>query len=183
MIAVVAVGCGGTPAPATAPPSNAPPPPPPASAIGDTLVDHLRAYRDDMCTCTTGRCAREVTREMRRWHDHHDELAGRPHTAEADQLEQQIHACEAKVSPPGSDEGSMVAMMKKFTAEMCSCVGTTTAGDCAKGVTDEMTKWATQEANRDVAAEKPDEEETKVIQQFTECATKAMMSGVQQPTP
>jgi hypothetical protein len=173
-----AAGCGGSPPPS--PPSNAPPPAP-VTAIGDTLVDHLRAYRDDMCACANGGCAREVGREMKRWHDHHKDLDGRPRSADAEPLEHQIASCEATAKAK-ADGDDMEVAMKRFTTEMCTCADAASA-DCAKKVTDEMTKWAVANAEKaGDRSDRPTEEETQTIKQFTECATRAMMAGVQQPT-
>nr|HEX4319097.1 hypothetical protein [Kofleriaceae bacterium] len=61
--------------------------------------------------------------------------------------------------------------------KMCGCADKKDA-DCAKKVTDEMSKWATENAGKADTSAKPTEEETKVGQQLAECTTKAMMAGM-----
>jgi hypothetical protein len=65
---------------------------------------------------------------------------------------------------------------------MCGCADKKDA-DCAKKVTDEMSKWATENAGKADTSAKPTEEETKVGQQLAECTTKAMMAGMTMPPP
>jgi hypothetical protein len=179
VVIAFALGCGGSPPPAAPPPPSNTTPSPPASAIGDTVVDHLRAYRDDMCACADGGCVREVNRELRRWHDHHKDLEGRPRSSEADQLDQAIHSCETTAKGSASP-GDLLAAMTRFTGEMCSCADQASA-ECAKKVTDEVTEWAKDVASKAEASAPPTDEEARVMRQFTDCATKAMMAGVQQP--
>jgi hypothetical protein len=77
----------------------------------------------------------------------------------------------------------MLDKMKEFTSKMCVCADRSSA-DCAKKVTDEMQKWAMAMASDPDTSERPTEEMTKVTQRLTECATKAMMAGMQTtPSP
>jgi hypothetical protein len=72
--------------------------------------------------------------------------------------------------------------MTEFKDKMCGCADKKDA-DCAKKVTDEMSKWATENAGKADTSAKPTEEETKVGQQLAECTTKAMMAGMTMPPP
>ena len=72
--------------------------------------------------------------------------------------------------------------MGEFKDKMCGCADKKDA-DCAKKVTDEMSKWATENAGKADTSAKPTEEETKVGQQLAECTTKAMMAGMAMPPP
>ena len=70
--------------------------------------------------------------------------------------------------------------MTEFKDKMCGCADKKDA-DCAKKVTDEMSKWATENAGKADTSAKPTEEETKVGQQLADCTTKAMMAGMATP--
>lgn len=182
-IVLVGSGCGSaTPAPAPVPPSNQVPAAE-AGAAGDTLINHLRAFRDDMCDCDGKRCVREVEREQRRWRDSHDkQLAQRHgHGVEERDLQQQYDACQQKASLSGPGRNDMYVVFEKFTKEMCACADQA----CAKVVTDELTKWASDNAGKQDFDDKPTDAETAIVKQFTDCATKAMMagSGPMQPSP
>jgi hypothetical protein len=174
-IAVVVSGCGATPPP---PPSNTPPP----LAANGTVIDHLRAYRDDMCECNNRRCVRDVEREMKSWEERHKDLANRrAHTSVEGQLDDELSSCRSTAMAGGPGPNPMMDKMKGFTTQMCACADQGSP-DCAKRVTDEMSKWASENANKvDADAEKPTDEDMKVVKQFTDCATKAMTATP--PTP
>jgi hypothetical protein len=71
----------------------------------------------------------------------------------------------------------MMAKMTEFKSSMCTCAEKKDAV-CAKKVTDEMSTWAAQNADKGgEAAAKPSPEEATVTQQFTECATRAMTTA------
>jgi hypothetical protein len=74
-------------------------------------------------------------------------------------------------------KNDMMAKMTEFKDSMCKCADKKDA-DCAKKVTDDMSKWAAQNADKNSeATAKPSEDEARVTQQFTECATKAMTAA------
>jgi hypothetical protein len=76
----------------------------------------------------------------------------------------------------GNDQA---AKMKEFKEKMCACADKKDgAGDCAKKITDEMTKWAADNAGKTDTAAKQSDEEAETTKKFTECATKAMMAGM-----
>ncbi len=67
-------------------------------------------------------------------------------------------------------------VMQRFTRDMCACA----PGDaeCAKRVSEEMTKWSQKMASQDKKPTKITEEEqeqfTKIGMQMGECMTRAM---------
>jgi hypothetical protein len=69
--------------------------------------------------------------------------------------------------------------MKEFKTQMCACADKKDgAADCAKKVTDDMTKWGQDNAGKADTSAKPSDEMTETTKKFTECATKAMMAGM-----
>ncbi len=74
--------------------------------------------------------------------------------------------------------GDMLAKQAQFADDMCKCKEHDV--DCAKKVTDEMTKWGTEMAKnaKPGDAEKVSEEDTKkmmdISKKMTDCSTKAM---------
>jgi hypothetical protein len=82
---------------------------------------------------------------------------------------------------PGSFQGVMVKM-GEFRDKMCSCHDKT----CVDAVTDEMTKWSVEVANRSSDV-KPSEEQTKeisaVVEEFAKCMTAAMTAPPSTGTP
>ena len=175
-VMVSLVGCSAAP---PAAPSNVQPPGP--SAAPDPIVDHLRAYRDDMCACDGRHCVRQVDHEIEDWRHRAAKDLDKPRakSTEEDQLEQQIASCErtAKTAGPGKDP--IWEAMTHFRDEMCACADHADAA-CARTVTDEMSKWATAQTRQYDVSEKPTEDEMKLGQQLAECTTKAMMAGMQQ---
>jgi hypothetical protein len=82
---------------------------------------------------------------------------------------------------PGSFQGVMVKM-GEFRDKMCFCRDKT----CVDAVTDEMTKWSVEVANRSSDV-KPSEEQTKeisaVVEEFAKCMTAAMTAPPSTGTP
>jgi hypothetical protein len=70
------------------------------------------------------------------------------------------------------------AKMKEFSDKMCACADKKGEGDCAKKITDEMTKWSADNAGKGETAAKATDEEAAATKRFTDCATKAMMAGM-----
>lgn len=79
-VAILSAACGGSPAPAPAPPTTTAPPaaaPPPAPDVTeapasphrriDDALAKMSAFRDEFCKCTDKPCADRVTEDMTRW--------------------------------------------------------------------------------------------------------------------
>src|SRR5580692_8573644 len=72
--------------------------------------------------------------------------------------------------------------MTEFKDKMCGCADKKDA-DCAKKVTDEMSKWATENEDKADTTAKPTNDETKVNTQPSQSTTKAMMASMTMPAP
>jgi hypothetical protein len=171
------VGCGASTPPPSTPPSNTPA----ADAAGDTVIDHLRAYRDDMCACADAACTREVDRDMSKWHDRHrKELEGHhAATAAEHQLEDQLTSCQtkAKAAGPGTRD-KMSAMLAEYTDKVCACKDTA----CAQQVSEEMQKWASENPDdTEEISSKPTPEQEEQIKRITECMTKLYSANPPSP--
>ena len=143
------------------------------------MLDHWRAFREDMCECTDCRCAREVDHVMLRWHQRHDEPA-RVASADEQALRQQIAACETTANAGASP---VLLKMEAFRDEMCDCARHNRPG-CEKRISDDMTRWATTEAREhpvDSSAQ-PTADELAVGKSLAECTVRAMMEA-QSPAP
>ena len=83
---------------------------------------------------------------------------------------------------PGSFQGVMVKMAE-FRDKMCVCHDKT----CVDAVTDEMTKWSVEVANRAPNDAKPSDEQIKeitaVTEDFAKCMTAAMTAAPSTGTP
>jgi hypothetical protein len=82
---------------------------------------------------------------------------------------------------PGSFQGVMVKM-GEFRDKMCVCRDKT----CVDAVTDEMTKWSVEVANRSSDVKPSDEqikEITAVTEDFAKCMTAAMTAAPSTGTP
>lgn len=81
----------------------------------------------------------------------------------------------------GGDSGAALAKTTEFKDKMCKCA----EGDaeCAKKVTDEMTKWAEAQpkAKEGATPAKPDPKMEEVSKQLGECMQKAMMPKMADP--
>jgi hypothetical protein len=74
--------------------------------------------------------------------------------------------------------GEAIAKMEEFANKMCACKD----AKCAQGVSDEMTKWGSEEAKKSDKAEMKysDEEQKKLAtatEKMTKCMTTAMTPG------
>jgi hypothetical protein len=76
-----------------------------------------------------------------------------------------------------------LAKLTEFKTSMCGCADKQDA-ECAKKVTEEMSKWAAQSMDKTgEGATKPSADEATVTQQFTECATRAMTGAAPSAPP
>nr|HEX4315032.1 hypothetical protein [Kofleriaceae bacterium] len=175
------IGCGSatTTAPAAQPLANTPA----ASTAADPIIDHLRAYRDDLCECKDRRCTRVVGKTIDTWRSKHaDDIdKHRGTSAEQQELEHQMTTCKSNANTAAGADPVWTAM-QRFKTEMCGCADAKDA-DCAKRVTDEMSTWASENAGNWEDTGPPTADETQLAQQLAECTTKAMMAGMQQPSP
>jgi hypothetical protein len=136
---VVIAACGSAPPPTATPALSNTQPPPEINAGGDTIVDHLRAYRDDMCACKGEECARVVEREIDHWRERHRELLARPRavSTEEERLQQAIATCRTTAIATVVDHTELDAKLASFADALCACTDNT----CATKVRDAMMKW------------------------------------------
>jgi len=177
VLALVLAACGTVEAPK---PVDPPKPAEPANAF-DPVIHDLDGIRHRMCTCTNDSCATKVGDEHRAWMRTHKRLATGGDDAASDaQVGRalRLELAYAKCRKRFSGAAQAMAKMEEFKDMMCACADKA----CADKVTDEMTKWSQEmakDADRDARVSEEDTKRMQVIvEQFTECATKAMTAGM-----
>ena len=160
------------------PPVAAVAPPPPANGF-DRVIGELDTIRHRMCTCADDACADKVGDQHEAWTRAHKKLAtGGEDTATDAQIGRTVRIEAAyKKCDNRFGLGNAIRKMTEFKDMMCQCADKT----CADHVTDQMTKWSMEMAKHVDRDFKVTEEETKqmtkVTEEFTQCAVKAMSAG------
>lgn len=100
-----------------------------------------------------------------------------PTTATDQQTLSNTQPAAATPAEPATPSSRVMAKMQEFTVAMCDCKD----ADCAKRVSDEMTKWSQQEAQTQKEPVKMSEEDmkqaTELGTRMGECMQRAMGAG------
>lgn len=115
----------------------------------------MEGFRDKFCGCKDAKCAQDVSDEMVKWsREMSEQMKEPPKMTEADQkraaeIGEQMGRCMQKAmatEPPAAPVqgvAEQLAVMESFKTKMCACKD----DECARGVSDEMTKWSQQQVN------------------------------------
>jgi len=147
----------------------------------DKAISELDGFKDKMCACKDKACTDGVKKDMEAWETKmkdtfkKDEKPPEKLIEKGDKIEKEMRECRKTVEKAAGAAAGAASLkkMSDFTDQMCACKDTA----CATKVSDDMTKWGTEQA-KDSASMATDEETTKKMTDLAtkmgECMQKAM---------
>jgi hypothetical protein len=184
--AVQATDCAkaGTPAEGT----PVPPAPTKSAEPVDIAIAGLADWKAKMCDCSDKACADKTHEDYKKWEN--DTLEPmfkgikesdlpKDKMEKAEKLDDERKACRRSLADAAGSASMAEAMakMSEFKNMMCSCKD----ADCAKKVSDEMTRWSQEQAGKMNSPPKMSEADmkkaTEIGTAMGECMQKAMGMG------
>lgn len=161
---------------------------PPNVKLAGASLTMAGFMRDDMCACSDKKCIKR-TEKMAKDFSPKSELKDKMTSSEKDKLkdiEKEYKSCRKKAGGKGDDMEDALKKMTEFADQVCKCKEGDS--DCAKKVTDNMTKWSEEmakNASTDSAATDPEEAKkfADVSKRMSDCMVKAMTPPAAPPPP